>query len=89
MDVMFYNTWSLSTVYASSFDVSRVTTMEGMFAGSRLSGFGMNRTSFKSNVNLKQFVNNGQVMSLVVRTQQDKILFDKMGFSRLTVTVKS
>ena len=89
MDVMFYNTWSLSTVYASSFDVSRVTTMEGMFAGSRLSGFGMNRTSFKSNVNLKQLVNNGQVMSLVVRTQQDKILFDKMGFSRLTVTVKS
>ena len=89
MDVMFYNTWSLSTIYASSFDVSRVTTMEGMFARSRLSGFEMNRTSFKSNVNLKQFVNNGQVMSLVVRTQQDKILFDKMGFSRLTVTVKS
>ena len=89
MDVMFYNTWSLSTVYASSFDVSRVTTMEGMFAGSRLSGFGMNRTSFKSNVNLKQFVNNGQVMSLVVRTPQYTILLDKICISRLTVTVKS
>ena len=89
MDIMFYKTSSLSNIYASAFDVSRVTTMEGMFAGSRLSGFGMNRTSFKSNVNLKQFVNNGQVMSLVVRSQQDKILFDKMGFSRLTVTVMS
>ena len=89
MDIMFYNTRSLSTIYAPSFDVSRVTTMEGMFASSRLSDFRMNRTSFKSNVNLKQFVNNGQVMSLVVRSQQDKILFDKMGFSRLTVTVMS
>ena len=89
MDVMFHDAKSLTNYNFPVFDIRNVTTMEGIFARSKISGVSMNTANFKSNINLKQFVDKYQTMSVTVRSSQDKALFDKMSFSRLTVTVKS
>ena len=50
----------------------------------------MNKSSFNNKANLKYFVNNnGQVMNLTVRTNQDKALFTKLNLSKLTVNVST
>ena len=50
----------------------------------------MSKSSFNNKANLKYFVNNnGQVMNLTVRTNQDKALFTKLNLSKLTVNVST
>ena len=67
-----------------------VSTSEAMFAGSKINTVKMNKSSFNSKANLKYFVNNnGQIMNLTVRTNQDKALFTKLNLSKLTVNVST
>lgn len=90
MKGMFYGASNLTNYSLPDFDVKSVTTSEAMFAGSKIDTVKMNKSSFNSKANLKYFVNNnGQVMNLTVKTNQDKVLFTKLNLSKLTVNVST
>lgn len=86
---MFYLTRSLTSATLPTFRVFNVTNMSYMFYKSAISNVKMNATRVNSNVNLSNFIAPSQNMRLVVRSYNDKRIFQDANLNGLRITVST
>ena len=89
LDVMFMNTVSLTNYQFPTFDLKNVSTMEAMFVNSKVDFVRLDKSNLKSDVNLKKFIYNNEVINVMVKSNQDKALFDSLNEPYLKVTVSA
>lgn len=89
MNYMFYFTRSLTSSVLPTFRVPYVTDMSYMFYKSAISNVKMNATRVNSNVRLSNFIAPSQNMRLVVRSYNDKSIFQNANLNGLRITVST
>ena len=88
MSSAFINCKSLRSLDLSSFNISRVSSMQETFALMKNVEIDLSGSSFKSGVSLTNFVTGGNNITIFVKTSADKSLLDNKNFGNLTVVVK-
>ena len=88
MTLMFSGCRKLTNLDLSHFDFSKVTNMSNAFGQLNRSTINVSGSSFRSTVNINNLVKSSTAVTLIVKTEADKTLFDNKNFSNLTVEVK-